>query len=157
MNFKKLHLKRLSTAFLARFVAAVFILVSVFGIFICTSLFMKMSMPMDTTRHDSASFNCAFGMDMGQASLCPMSVIEHISNWQQFFTAVAPTDLLGLLAVMLVAGVGLFIGMFAPHSASPPLTVVRLWLYYKQHWGIKLHNYFLHIFARGIVQPKLFA
>lgn len=157
MLLKRSQLKHFSVAFLGRFTAAVFILVSVFGIFICTNLFMNMAMPMEQAMESSHSLNCVFGMNMAESTLCPMSAVEHISSWQQFFTAVIPSDLLGLLALLLVIAVAVFSAVFAPSSTSPPLTVVRLALYYKQHWSIKLYNYFLHIFARGIIQPKIFA
>jgi hypothetical protein len=157
MNARKLSVLNLLSTFVSRCVLSVFVVVSVFGLYICTSLFTKMAGPTSTPAHHASSYNCVFGIGADDWSWCPMGVIEHISSWQQLFTAVVPVDVLALLGVLFVFVAGFVLRTLLHHTSSPPYSVVRLGQYYKRQWGMRLYNYFLTIFADGILQPKRFA
>ncbi|MSU75181.1 MAG: hypothetical protein EXS55_01560 [Candidatus Magasanikbacteria bacterium] len=118
----------------------IFIMVSVFGLF-CLGMSLEQGMSMS---------DCPL---MGATSaMCPMKILDHISIWQKLFTAITPS--LTLLAIALSAVFSCWQLLF---DHDPPDIALRLKKYQKTHLGFRLYNFLLHIFARGIVQPKLFA
>ena len=94
---------------------------------------------------------------MGAASpLCPAQLIDHLNFWQHFSLAIPRAETgLRLLVIFVVGSVAL---LSRAHQALHYLhDFVRYRLYSREHPQRRLYNYLQRIFARGILQPKLFA
>ncbi|OGF27191.1 hypothetical protein A2477_02755 [Candidatus Falkowbacteria bacterium RIFOXYC2_FULL_47_12] len=92
---------------------------------------------------------------MGEAmSLCPMSVMDHISSWKQMFSALPTVELLTLIAaVVIIASFGL------KKLADSAAARLAYWYHYykKKRTLEKFFNYFNSLFSQGILHPKLYA
>lgn len=89
-------------------------------------------------------------------SLCPMSATQHISQWELAFTAIPQNHLLATLIILLsfAFAIVIFKGYF---STFEKLFLDWFKRYRLNHPDILLFNYLTFVFARGIVQPKLYA
>ena len=93
----------------------------------------------------------------GMATLCQMDPLEHITAWQNMFTAVpSQNDILLLLAFLLALALG---ALFLTHRSIAPPRVARvsqqkLFLYFKQR--IPIIHPLQEAFANGILHPKIF-
>lgn len=87
-------------------------------------------------------------------AMCPMKILDHMSAWQKLFTAIPVTEGL-LLLVMIVMAAALFRVAIIP-TASPPLSFYFK-NYQKNNPAARQYNFWLALFSRGIVQPKLLA
>ncbi len=82
---------------------------------------------------------------------CPMDIAEHLSSWSQLLAAVVGSTDVTFLVVAL----------FVCLALSRVLTVSTT--LYTHRWHLithqrhRLYNYFIRLFALGIVQPKIFA
>lgn len=88
-------------------------------------------------------------------TLCPMSPIEHIAQWQQLFTAIQQNNSTVLLAAMLVAA-----AFFLPINRTAVCDSLITFLYRRHKRGspaTQLYNYLLVAFSDGILHPKLYA
>lgn len=138
---------------LSRLFASVFLIVLIatpfLGIFDCTNPMMQSR--MDSGHHALA--DCVPGKD------CGMDLDTHLSIWQASFTADFSPSTLRLFQSLAVAVLwGIAAGMFTIFPSFLLANLVSYFLYYKRHsLASKLYNYFLQIFARGILQPKLYA
>lgn len=119
-----------------------FIFVSLFG--------MSLSMQM---RGDGTMESCPL---MGNAAtLCSMAASEHLSIWQRLFSAIPTGKILTALAVLSVAVILLLLlDRLIGGRGSQALS---LWFYKQQHPDSTLFSFLAAIFARGILQPKLYA
>ena len=97
------------------------------------------------------STGCPF-MEHG-ASLCSMSVVDHIGAWQSAFLAVVPTFSLLMLAVATVV----ILYSVAPHLLVKPSS--RLHLFF-QFFIPRVYTFpqrpLQELFSNGILHPKLF-
>ena len=121
---------------------AVFFVVSVFGLPLS-----GMSMGMD-----GEMIGCPF-MDMGGASICHMSLFEHISTWQGVFASVIDQYGLGLLLLLLAAVFSLVVINllgFLKNIARLPLNQRHL------RRRVTHRPFFQAVFSSGILNPKLF-
>ena len=121
---------------------AVFFVVAVFGLPLS-----GISMGMD-----GEMIGCPF-MDMDGASICHMSLFEHISTWQGTFASTVDQHGLGLLALLLAAVLSLvLINLLGSLKdiASLPLDQRPL----RQRVTHRL--FFQEAFSSGILNPKLF-
>ena len=119
-----------------------FMLVSLFG--------MSLSMQM---RGDGTMESCPL---MGNtATLCSMAASEHISIWQRLFSAIPAGKILMVLGALLVARI--FLLLFDRLAGSRGSNALSLWFYKQEHPDSKLFGFLVAIFARGILQPKLYA
>ena len=87
------------------------------------------------------------------AAMCPMQGVKAIASWQQFFVALPTTFSLALLIGLFVSA--MFIRTIDLWYQSDP--VDKAVQYAKEHPDIPLYNFFLRLFSRGILQPKLYA
>ncbi len=128
----------------AALTAVIFVFVGVVGL-LCVGMNMEMGMSMGDCPLMGAS-----------TAMCPMKILDHITIWQRLFTAIPSTNTL-LLLLTLAVMVGFLI--LRPHrnDESPPSDFSWWRLYQKTHTAFRLYNFWLRIFASGIVQPKLFA
>ena len=111
-----------------------------------------------------AHFNMNMGMDgkmsmsdcpftAGSSSLCTMSPLEHISNWQNMFTAIPHQDT--VLQFLLVLSMLFFSFIFFRQVFSPPKNNFYL-NRHRQRRHIFLITYLEEAFSSGILNPKLF-
>ncbi len=113
--------------------------------FLVMSFWSLFSMSMNM---NGQMVNCPFMNDL--SNLCPMSVSEHINQWQQFFTIIREKIIL-LYPFVLLLVVSLIIGKKTCNS----LQRYRHYLYrYKPE--IKLFNNLLIAFSQGILNPKIY-
>ena len=100
---------------------------------------------------DGQMSSCPFAV--GEASLCQMSITEHIAQWQQSFLGI-PTNR-GLLAFLLL--VIILISFTKPFSSPPKLTqsAERLFAYQKANFA-KIFDPLLSAFSDGILNPKIY-
>lgn len=80
---------------------------------------------------------------------CPMSLDDHLQNWQRLTTTYFEIAFFLTFVALLVVWSVQFFKVF--------VTVDWLRLYIRSHQRFKLYNYFNELFAQGIVQPKLLA
>ena len=121
----------------------------VFVSFVFASLFgMGISMEMKDGQMSSCPFVAS------QASICQMSVTEHISQWQQAFLGIPTKANLPAFALLLLA---IFVIPFAK-----PLTkikqnelAVQLISYFKTA-ATKIFDPLLLAFSDGILNPKIY-
>ena len=117
-----------------------------FSLFLMINMggFMSSEMMMK----DGMMTPCPF---MGVASLCNMTPLEHVSQWQQMFTTTsqefATTALLLLLSLAVVFS-------FVNFSLKPKRSPVRLVSRYR--YRERVFDPLKLAFARGILNPKLY-
>ncbi|MDP2933024.1 MAG: hypothetical protein Q8N81_02740 [bacterium] len=88
------------------------------------------------------------------AALCNMAASEHVSIWQQLFSAIPEGKVLTVLAALLAARLfSLFLDRLVGVRGSLALS---LWSYKQEHPDSKLFDYLIAFFARGILQPKIY-
>jgi hypothetical protein len=135
------------------------------------SLQGKLSLNLITFVLASFAFMSLFGMSMGmearggqmsscpfmasEASICQMSVTEHISQWQQAFLGIpAKTNFLAFAVVLLIAILASFI---KPFSQLKKLTVsAARFLAYRRASFAKVFDPLLISFSDGILNPKIY-
>jgi small-conductance mechanosensitive channel len=87
--------------------------------------------------------------------VCPMDVAEHIAEWQRLLT-VTPQQNLSLLMLALMSFTAVL--YILNHFIYLEYLFTHYYQRYKrEHPDISLFNYLNLIFARGILQPKLYA
>lgn len=109
-----------------------------------------------------SSFPAAAMNEMGQmtdcrlphtATICPVSVAEHLQFWQQVFVPASPIAL--LLALMIVVAAYLVRRIIDPlYSAIIRLTLSRWQLLYEP--TLLLSDYLRKAFSQGILHPKIY-
>ena len=118
----------------------------IFSLFLVTNVGGFMS--ADIMIKDGMLTPCPF---MGVASLCNMTPLEHVSQWQQMFTTTsqefASTALLLLLSLVVVFTV---VNFLSKHKLAPIRPVSRYRYRERVFDSLKL------AFARGILNPKLY-
>src|SRR6185503_7474895 len=101
--------------------------------FLVMSFWSLISMPMDI---NGKMVNCPFMDD--SASICQMTVFEHVSAWQRFFTVLREKNLLLSLFFLLII---LFVSLFAIKQQKNKIQYQRLRNYlYRYKPEIKLFD-----------------
>ena len=113
-------------------------------IFLAMSFWGLYSMPMD---EQGGMADCPF--TIGSASLCQMSLNEHITKWQRLFTVVPEKNLL-LSALILLTILCMALFSIIPNIRDKLLS-------YRNKPEIKLYNYLLIVFSQGILNPHIYA
>ncbi len=91
---------------------------------------------------NGAMINCPFMA--GEQAMCPMGLVQHLGDWQLFFTAVVPMII--FVAALIVVNRKLI---------SVSVTVSS---FYTQHRNKKMPQRFLQrLFSKGILHSKLYA
>jgi hypothetical protein len=123
------------------FVLALFVFVSLLGI----------GMGMEV--RDGQMSSCPL-MASG-ASLCQMSVTEHISKWQQAFLGVPSKTNFLAFALLLAAAVPItFAKSLFQHKKLTELAA-RLFTYHKEHL-VRIFDPLLIAFSDGILNPRIY-
>ena len=122
------------------------------SIIILASFFFLLVLGLNMTMQmndDGSMSDCPF---MEQASLCQMSVFEHIAKFQSIFAAAVQNNLIAFLAAIIIAIFSIIVGylLFVP---APPKQLVYA---SDQPQGITFNKILLAL-SDGIIQPKLFA
>lgn len=116
------------------------------GVYNCATPFMQSH--MDMGKH--AMVNC------NSEKNCGMDVGVHLSVWQSMFTTHLDSSVLSLILSLIIVFFTVNTGkILSLHNPSTPNT--RYLFYEQQHPENRLYNYFLHLFASGILEPKIFA
>lgn len=91
-------------------------------------------------------------------TMCPMNIAEHIMSWQQTFTLTKEgKSLLFSLAILLALLAASTLSFFRHCRADKPV-LLKYRLYLIRHRpDIKLFNYFLVAFSRGILHSRIYA
>ncbi|MBI5221434.1 MAG: hypothetical protein HY979_01360 [Candidatus Magasanikbacteria bacterium] len=125
-----------------------FLVLVFFGMLNCTNPVMQIEMKMDNAQHSMDE--CVPGKN------CGMDINKHLSIWQGMFLANVIPDLSSFFVLLIVVCLALV--TFSLLSISDiPLLISRFIFYERNHRGNKLYNYFVNIFASGILQAKLYA
>lgn len=90
----------------------------------------------------------------GETALCNMSVTEHISQWQNLFTAIPHKAVELLLALSLAMAAFLLIG-HRPHLQDK-LRYAKERLYIKLRPALNIVNPLELALSRGILNPKIY-
>lgn len=101
------------------------------------------------TLGDGSMSDCPFAM--GQSSMCQMPASDHLSKWQQTFTA---TLQFAYYPFFLTVFVFIFRSLIYQFTLAPPRTVA-FYRYRLNHPDTKLFNFLLQAFSDGIIQPKI--
>lgn len=120
----------------------VFVVVNMFGL----------SFTMDHQMSGGHMAACPF---MGEtASVCQMTLSDHVTKWKEMFIALLPTM---TLLTLLILGITMMVLIFT--LAPPWLNRVSLLLrnYKKLHPDIKFFNPLILAFAQGILHPRIYA
>ena len=119
--------------------------------FLVMSFWGLYSMPMD--EHGKMA-DCPFMND--SASLCQMSVTEHIARWQQLFTAIPEKNLL-FSALILLTALLMVLFSIVPKIRDKLLFQRFLHYFYRRKPEINLFNHLLLAFSQGILNPRIYA
>ncbi len=147
MRFRTHYLSSISSI-----IAAIFLVVSIFGISVCTRVVhaAMAENPTAMSGHDMSSA-CA----TVATSSCVMSAAEHLDHWQGVFGSIFnPVDSLALGA-MFAFVVLFFLATFSIVVDHPHRQ--RYKNYLRAHPALLLYNFLIELFSRGILQPKLYA
>lgn len=118
--------------------------------FLVIGFWSLLAMSMDMT---GKMINCPFIQD--SASLCQMNIFEHINAWQQFSTFVQQKNLLvSLFSLLVLFTVGLLIQRERQENTQ---SQKFRHYFYRYEPEIKLFNPLALAFARGIINPKVYA
>lgn len=97
---------------------------------------------------DGAMHNCPY---MGIASLCTMTALEHLSQWQQMFAATAQSlAVFALLLLLVMSAISRLVEDLFVSVQSPPRVASRY--RYKE----SIANPLRLALARGLIHPKTF-
>ncbi len=119
--------------------------------FLVMSFWSLYSMPVDM---NGKMVNCPF-MN-GSTSLCQMNLGEHISQWQQLFTVTREKNL--LLSLFFLLAVSLVSSFHINTRVYDRLKSQRFRNYSYQHKPeIKLFDYIVVLFSKGILNPRIYA
>ncbi|MBI2641727.1 hypothetical protein HYW87_04000 [Candidatus Roizmanbacteria bacterium] len=122
---------------------------SVLLTFIFLALFgLNLSMQ---TMEDGRMSDCPF--TASQSSMCQMPAADHLSQWQQTFTATFQS---AYYLVFLAAFIFVFRFLISQFTLAPPKTFA-FYSYKIQHPDSKLFNYLFQAFSDGILHPKLYS
>ncbi len=147
MHFRTHYLSSISSI-----LAAIFLVVSIFGISVCARVVhaAMAESPTAMSGHDMSSA-CA----TVASSSCVMSAAEHLDHWQGVFGSISsPVDSLALGAMFAFAAL-FFLATFSvivDYSHRQ-----RYKNYLRAHPVPLLYNFLIELFSRGILQPKLYA
>lgn len=134
--------------FLTGLTLLAFLVLVFMGLFDCTNPMMRNQMVAEQAPH--SMMNCVIGKD------CGMNINKHISIWQSMITAILNTNFSNFLTILLIST--FIFGICKILITHPNYSLASRYLYYQRdHRESRLYNYFIHIFSRGILQPKLFA
>ena len=124
------------------FVLTSFAFVSIFG----TSMGME-------ARDGQQMSSCPFMAS--EASICQMSVTEHISQWQQAFLGVpSKTNFLALALILAAAVLVTFAkSLFQPKKLTE--LAARLFAYHKEHL-VRVLDPLRIAFSDGILNPRIY-
>lgn len=111
-----------------------------------TLLGLNLSMQMG---EDGKMSDCPFMM--GQFSMCQMPAADHLSRWQQSFTAILQV---AYYLFFLVVFIYVFRFLIYQFTLAPPEDLA-FYRYKINHPNTKLFNFLLRAFSDGIVQPKI--
>lgn len=125
------------------------LVVSVFSVV----LLLGLSAGMDHSTGSMSNMNCIFDDGSG----CDMTLDQHLSFWQQFFTANVFS-----FKIELVFLAGLFFVAFLPYFSRKKLEFFRLWkskpllFYERRNSDLRLFEFIANLLSAGILQPKLY-
>ena len=108
---------------------------------------------LSSTMHmndDGSMSDCPF---MGQASLCQMSVFEHIAKFQSIFTITVQKNLIAFLILILTLIFTTIVG-YLLFTLAPPKQIV--YTTRECHRGVTFNKILLAL-SDGRLQPKLYA
>lgn len=126
-----------------------FFLATALLIFVSITTFgLNASMKM---HEDGSMSNCP--LMIGQSSICKMPVSEHISWWQQLFTAIPQLSSFLFLTFVLFTGLTFLIFQF---TLAPP-NALNFKVYRRSNPHIKLFNYLSLAFSKGLLHPKIYS
>lgn len=132
---------RQSSVLTTMFVTASFIFITLFG--------LNLSMRMDKMGHMS---RCPLVND--QSSICSMSFADHMTKWQQLFTA---DHQLQNLAIFLSLLAMTFVYFIIRRDTQLSESALYIYRYHKQRQiEAKLFNPLQQAFSDGIIHPKLY-
>lgn len=109
---------------------------------------LKSSMNME---NNGVMAKCVFAIDSSE--VCQMTISQHLSEWHQIFTLGSSSDQFLLLLALLTAGIAFtfFKELLSPYSVN---FYVR---YKRENPDLKLFDYLLLAFSKGILHPKIYA
>lgn len=132
--------------FITLFVLLSFLLIGGFGLSHSSGMEM---------RDDGTMGGCMFD---GRAEICPMTLAEHISNWQSMFSVIPQKStvliqLLVLISTLILAASVL--GWRSPPSLFSYFSE-RWRLYIKNNPNLPLFDRLREAFSQGILNPKIY-
>jgi hypothetical protein len=133
-------ISRNAAAFLIIFMLASFALVSLFGI----------GMGMET--RDGQMTFCPFMAS--KASVCQMSITEHISQWQQAFLGAPVNNKVVIFALLIL--IFAVISFTKPFSQIKQSEAATRFLFYLREMVNKIFNQLLIAFSDGILNPRIY-
>ncbi len=122
--------------------AALFAVISLFGVGISMSF-----------THNGDMIGCPFVS--GTASMCQMGVLEHIAYWQQLFIAKV-NDTTILIPWLLFIPLFLAVRQLGTKNKDKTPLDLSFRLYDKSNPQIRLLNYLISAFSKGILHPKIY-
>lgn len=112
-----------------------------------------LGMGMGMEAKDGQMSSCPFMAD--EASICQMSVTEHISQWQQAFLSVPNKTNFLALALILAAAVLITFAKSLFRLKKLTELAAQLFAYHKEHL-VRVSDPLLIAFSDGILNPKIY-
>lgn len=124
------------------------LILAIFLIPLSSFFALKSSMNME---NDGIMSNCVFTVDRSEG--CQMTISQHLGKWQQIFTLDSSSNQFLLLLTLLTAGTAF---IFLKEFLS--LYLDNFYVRYKrENPDLKLFDYLLLAFSKGILHPKIYA
>ncbi|MBI4053857.1 MAG: hypothetical protein HY397_00845 [Candidatus Doudnabacteria bacterium] len=108
---------------------------------------------MEMQSKDRQTSTCPFMAS--EASICQMSVTEHISEWQQAFLSIPGKTNFIVLALILVAAALLTFVKSLFQLKKPTELATQLFTYRKENL-VRVFDPLLIAFSDGILNPKIY-
>ncbi|MBI2327696.1 hypothetical protein HYU92_05260 [Candidatus Curtissbacteria bacterium] len=123
------------------------------SILLAFSLTGTLAMTVMDMDHEGSMSNCILMVQEKEQS-CQMTITQHIASWQQMFAAVSSANILSLVLVLIPLGLGL---SFLKRVMLDPPELQLYKRYVKENSSLKLFDYLLLAFSRGILHSKIYA
>lgn len=125
-------------------------LIAVLTLMLVVILGVGMGMNMDK---DSSMAGCLFMFMNDARTLCPMSALEHVANWQKLFNAIPALRLAYMSVLILLLPYILPSLLFAKSNQKlkrSPHALVR------ENTLLAPLNYLILAFSQGLLHPKIY-
>jgi hypothetical protein len=127
-------------------IKSIFIISTMLILALSMSIFMILLSPSE-----GGHFGCPFMP--GSKAVCQMSPIDHVEHWRQAFISM-PAEMINLMLFSTILAFSV-LSLIIANSLSPPDKLGLLYL--RESNEVKIFNYLISLFSRGLLHPRIYA